>query len=241
MATKTKRAGKAGKKAARPSKKTTNTAKKRKVPVKAKSAKTVKRLVRSAAKPKTLSVGRQIMALEEKIREEKTELAALRKKLKPVEVPDYVFKAHDGSEVKLSEMFGSRKDLIMVHNMGKGCPYCTLWADGFVGFTKHLENRTPFVVVSKDPVDVQRDFYNSRGWNFRMYSSHGTTFNRDVQFETETGGQMPGVSAFFKDDNGRIFRAAYTYFGPGDDFCSIWPMLSLLKDGQAGWEPKYQY
>jgi len=241
MATKTKRGTKTSGKAVSARKKPTSATRKSKNSVKAKALRTAKRPARSATKPRSLSVGRQIMALEEKIRDEKKELAALRKTLKPVEVPDYVFKAHDGSEVKLSEMFGSRKDLIMVHNMGKGCPYCTLWADGFVGFTRHIENRAPFVVISKDPFDIQRDFYNSRGWNFRMYSSHGTTFNRDVQFETETGGQMPGMSTFFKDENGRIFRAAYTYFGPGDDFCALWHMLDLLKDGQAGWEPKYFY
>ena len=203
--------------------------------------KTAKRPVKRASKPKTISVGRRIVALETKILKEKQQLVALRRKLTPAEVPDYVCKAHDGTQVRLSEMFGTNKELIVVHNMGKHCPYCTLWADGFVGLTKHLENRAAFVVISKDDVDSQREFYQSRGWNFRMYSSHETTFNRDVKFEKEDGGQMPGVSAFFKDDSGRMFRAAYTYFGPGDDFCALWHMLDLLKDGSAGWEPKYRY
>lgn len=218
-----------------------------KKPARAASRKaTAKTRLKTTVKAKTprkkaVSIGAQIVALEEKIVKEKQSLAALRKKLAPQEVSDYVFKKHDGSQIKLSEMFGSHKDLILVHNMGKGCRYCTLWADGFTGFTKHLENRAAFVVISKDPFDIQRDFYQSREWNFKMYSSHESTFNRDMKFEKENGGQMPGVSAFYKDDSGRIYRMAYTYFGPGDDFCAVWPILDLLKDGPSGWEPKYFY
>jgi len=210
----------------------------------AKSKKAVKAARRPARKTtlkKVVSVGAQIVALEKSILKSKEKLVALRRTAAPVEIADHTFKAHDGSEVRLSEMFGARRELIMVHNMGKQCRWCTLWADGFVGLTKHLENRAAFVVVSKDDVDTQRAFYQSRGWNFRMYSSFGTTFNRDVRFEADDGHQMPGVSAFFKDESGKIFRAAYTYFGPGDDFCAVWPMLDLLRDGLAGWEPQYQY
>ena len=242
MAQRAKPKRKAQKKPVRAAKKVVKSRKSGKPAGKSKtSVKTPKRSPRAVSKPKTMTVGQKIVALEEKLLKEKQELAALRKQQPPEAVADYVFKAHDGSQIKLSEMFGAHKNLILIHNMGKGCRYCTLWADGFVGFKNHLENRAAFVVVSKDPFDIQRDFYNSRGWNFRMYSSHGTTFNRDVSFETETGGQMPGVSAFYKDESGRMFRTAYTYFGPGDDFCAVWPMLDLLKDGPAGWEPKYQY
>jgi predicted dithiol-disulfide oxidoreductase (DUF899 family) len=74
-----------------------------------------------------------------------------------------------------------------------------------------------------------------------MFSSNGTSFNRDMGYENEKGGQMPGMSAFHKDESGRIFRTGTTLFGPGDDFCAVWPMLDLLKDGPAGWQPKYQY
>ena len=30
--------------------------------------------------------------------------------------------------------------LLMIHNMGEACRYCTLWADGFNGFLPHLED-----------------------------------------------------------------------------------------------------
>jgi predicted dithiol-disulfide oxidoreductase (DUF899 family) len=229
------------KKVAKPMKKMAKGAKKL---MKAKKPAAKKRVASAPkAKPmaKALPLGQQIEALEKQIYEGKKQLSSLRKKLPLEEVGDYVFKAHDGSEVKLTEMFDAHNDLILVHNMGRGCKYCTLWADGFTGFTKHLENRAGFVVISKDDVEIQKDFYQGRGWNFKMYSSFGTTFNKDMKFENETGGQMPGVSAFHKDESGKIYRTGYTWFGPGDDFCAVWPMLDLLKDGQAGWEPQYSY
>lgn len=187
------------------------------------------------------AVKEKIRELEEKILKKKIKLAKLRRSLPPEDVADYVFTAHDGLEIKLSDMFGSHRDLILVHNMGKSCPYCTLWADGFIGLTAHLENRAGFAVVSKDEVAIQREFYQSRGWNFKMYSSYGSTFNRDMGFEDDKGKQQPGVSAFYKDDDGKIYRMSSTSFGPGDDFCAAWHLFDLLKDGPADWAPRYSY
>lgn len=183
----------------------------------------------------------KIKQLEGQILAQKRELADLRRKMTPQEVGEYSFTAHDESKVALAQMFGSQHDLILVHNMGKSCPYCTLWADGFVGLTGHIENRAAFVVVSKDTVDVQREFYRSRDWNFRMYSSYGTSFNRDMGFEDENGRQKPGVSTFRKEDDGSVFRVAFTSFGPGDDFCAAWHLFDLLKEGANDWQPRFTY
>lgn len=195
---------------------------------------------KSRSKPPA-SVQAQIEALEKKLQSDKLKLVELRRKAKPQSIGDYTFTQQDGSHATLSSLFGSKKDLILVHNMGKGCAYCTLWADGFNGLTSHLENRAAFVVVSKDEADSQRRFRESRGWTFRMVSSLGSTFNRDMHMEDEKGHQMPGVSAFHKKADGIVYRTGSTYFGPGDDFCALWPMLDLLKDGTAGWGPKFAY
>ncbi len=76
---------------------------------------------------------RQIAGLRDKMRE--AQAAA-----EPEEVPDYVFTNTSGS-VRLSELFGGKPDLIVIHNMGATCPHCTLWADGFNGIYDHLANR----------------------------------------------------------------------------------------------------
>lgn len=183
----------------------------------------------------------QIEALEKEIQEKKKQLVELRRQQPGRAVKDYTFLGHDGREVSLFSLFGDRTELMVVHNMGKQCSYCTLWADGFNGVWQHLENRVPFVVVSPDELETQKKFYASRGWKFRMYSSHGTSFFRDMGFASDSNEPWPGVSTFQKRPDGTVVQVAHAYFGPGDDFCSVWPLLDLLPQGPNGWEPKYTY
>ena len=56
-------------------------------------------------------------------------MADLRRRMPPEPVKDYELKGPEGS-VRLSEMFADKTDLILIHNMGSECPYCTMWADG---------------------------------------------------------------------------------------------------------------
>lgn len=150
-----------------------------------------------------------------------------------MKVQDYVLKDKDNNDVKLSEMFGDKKDLILVHNMGKSCSYCTLWADGFSGVTYFIEKKAAFVVVSPDAHDVQKTFAGDRGWKFKMYSGKDSTFIKDMGYVTDAGSYWPGASIFHKNDDGSISRVSKTYFGPGDDYCSVWHLFDLLpKNGK---------
>jgi predicted dithiol-disulfide oxidoreductase (DUF899 family) len=85
--------------------------------------------------------------------------------LEPEEVSDYTFATADGT-VRLSALFSGNRDLIVIHNMGTTCPYCTLWADGFNGISDHLASRAAFVVSSPDRPEVQKKFAAGRGWRF---------------------------------------------------------------------------
>jgi predicted dithiol-disulfide oxidoreductase (DUF899 family) len=165
-------------------------------------------------------------------------LAELKRRLPREEVRDYALAGWEGP-VKLSELFGSKPDLIVIHNMGTGCRYCTLWADGFNGVRSHLESRAGFVVVSPDKADAQRAFAESRGWKFRMASGQGSTFIEDMGFRGEKSWR-PGVSTFARE-GGKIYRVAKASFGPYDPFCGVWHLMGLLQDGEDGWEPQYRY
>jgi predicted dithiol-disulfide oxidoreductase (DUF899 family) len=157
-------------------------------------------------------------------------------------VKDYTFRNPDGSAVHLSELFGDKRDLLIVHNMGRRCSYCTMWADGFNGLYQHLSNRAAFVLCSPDEPAVLREFAHSRGWGFRTVSAAGSTFNADLKFgDPKDGSVWPGVSALYRNDDGSIVRTGSDQFGPGDSYCPVWPMLDLLKDGAAGWEPRFRY
>jgi hypothetical protein len=39
-------------------------------------------------------------------------------------------------------------------------------------------------------------------------------------------------------DDGRIVRTGRAAFGPGDDYCAVWPLFDLLEGGVGKWEPK---
>ena len=156
---------------------------------------------------------------------------------------DYTLKDAEGQEVRLSELFKDKDELLLVHNMGKGCAYCTLWADGFSSLTQPLNDRVPFVLVSPNPPEVMKEFAESRHWAFKTISAHESTFTLDAGFAHVKEGKtyyMPGVSAFAKKD-GKIYRTNKDYFGPGDYYCNVWPFFDLLPKGQNQWQPKFAY
>ena len=183
----------------------------------------------------------RIEELEKNIQKARNELIGLKRDLPKEDVSEYSFMDFDGARVDLSDLFGDHDELIVIHNMGKGCAYCTLWADGFNGIVDHLENRAAFVVVSPDDPATQKSFAESRGWKFRMLSGKDSKFTREMVFEKDNKDYMPGFSTFHKDSYGRIFRAAYDYFGPGDPYCGIWHLFELLPSGVNNWSPKFQY
>jgi len=168
----------------------------------------------------------------------RSEMRALQAQVEPEVVEDYRFETLDG-HVALSELFGDKEDLFIIHNMGKTCPACTMWADGFNGVLAHLENRAAFVVTTPDDPKTQAAFAQSRGWRFRMVSHANTNFAEDMGYKSERGFQ-PGVSVFRKN-GGRVVRVSDAGLGPGDDFCSVYHFFELLPEGPDGWRPKFAY
>ena len=171
-------------------------------------------------------------------------LKEVRRRVPSEPVRDYQLHGPDGA-AKLSELFGDKPDLILIHNMGAGCPYCTMWADGFNGVIHHLEDRSAFVVVSPDSVATQQEFRRNRGWRFLMYSARGSSLFKDMGFESDEehfgSNAMPGVSVFHKGADGSIVRVASDFLGPGDSYCSVWHLFDLLRDGVGDWEAKFDY
>ncbi len=175
---------------------------------------------------------RQISDLREKMR-------AAQAAAEPQEVRDYAFETSEAT-VHLSELFGKKDDLIVIHNMGASCAYCTLWADGYNGIYHHLADRAAFVVSSPDPPAAQKKFAASRGWRFPMVSHQGTSFAGDMGYRSEDGGWVPGVSVF-RREGGHILRVSDASFQPGDDYCALWHTLDLLRGGPGDWEPQFRY
>ena len=180
----------------------------------------------------------EIQELEHEIFELTAKLNDLRKSGVGDEVRNYAFATIDG-ETDLLSMFGDKKQLLLIHNMGQGCRYCTLWADGFNGFLKHLESVMAVVLVSKDPPELQRQFANSREWRFRLASHGGGEYIRE---QTVMDGEenMPGAVVYERDGD-KITRKSSCIFGPGDIYCSMWSLLGLAGLGSDDWTPQYAY
>jgi len=179
-----------------------------------------------------------IAALEAQIFELTQQLNQLRDAHIGEVVCDYSFASQAG-EVRLSELFGDQDTLLMIHNMGQGCRYCTLWADGFNGFLPHLESAMSVVLVSKDPPETQRRFANERGWRFRLASHGGGDYIKE-QTAQQGVDNMPGAVVYVRDGD-EIRRKNSCVFGPGDLYCSAWNLLALAGMSESQWTPQYAY
>ena len=180
----------------------------------------------------------EISRIEKQLFELTTRLNELRKSHRGEEVQNYTFKTLDG-DVTLLDLFGEHDRLLVIHNMGQGCRYCTLWADGFNGFLPHLESAMAVVLVSKDSVEVQRAFANSRNWRFRL-ASHGGGAYIQEQTVSEGDNNTPGAVVYERDGD-RITRKNAAVFGPGDLYCPIWNLLGMAGIGVTDWTPQYRY
>lgn len=180
----------------------------------------------------------QIQALEEQIFKLGSELRELQQAYLGDEVPDYRFKTLNG-ELSLSELFAGQDKLLAIHNMGQGCRYCTLWADGINAFLPHLEAAMGVVLLSKDDPATQRRFANSRGWRFTLASHGGGDYPREQSTSPEYD-NMPGAVTYEMRD-GKIYRKNSTSFGPGDQYCAFWDLLGMAGLGEAEFTPQFNY
>lgn len=176
--------------------------------------------------------------LEYEIMQKSAKLAELRRATPAEPVGAYTFEGQ-GETVALADLFGGSDHLLMIHNMGQGCRYCTLWGDGFNGLLSHLEDAMAVVMVSKDSPDVQRRFANNRGWRFRMLSHGGGAYMTEQCVMGEHT-NMPGAAVYGRRD-GQIVRLGRTAFGPGDLYNPLWHLLSLGGRDHGDWVPQFGY
>ena len=180
----------------------------------------------------------EIREIEQKIHTLMERLAKLQQSNRGNEVINYSFSTIEG-EINLLDLFGEKDKLLLIHNMGQGCRYCTLWADGFNGFLPHLESTISVVLVSKDAPQLQRKFANSRDWRFRL-ASHGGGEYIQEQSVMKDSNNMPGAVVYERDGD-KIYRKNDCVFGPGDIYCSMWSLLGLAGLNETSWTPQFSY
>ena len=161
-------------------------------------------------------------------------LSAERRALPWVKVEkDYAFDAPEG-QVSLADLFDGCSQLIVHHLMfhpdwGAGCPGCSFQADHIDGPGQHLAHHdVKIVAVARAPLAKLEAYKRRMGWRFDWVSSYGSDFNYDfhVSFtreQLEHGkvpynyglvdgyDELPGVSVFYKDQDGQVFHTYSTY------------------------------
>jgi len=207
-----------------------------------------------------LATRRKLLAKEKAFTRERDKLTAAQRALPWQAVEkEYSFEGRDGRQT-LAELFDGRSQLIVYHFMfgpgwDAGCPSCSRWADSFDGGIVHLNHRdVTMVAVSRAPYAELAAYQKRMGWRFKWLSSSGSDFNFDfnVSFTPEEVkrkkalynfveqdpfvSEREGVSVFFKDAKGKLFRTYSTYARGIDTLCVDYQYLDIVPKGRH--EPK---
>jgi predicted dithiol-disulfide oxidoreductase (DUF899 family) len=203
-----------------------------------------------------LKARRELLAKEKEFTRLRDELSENRRQLPWVKIDKrYVFDGPNGKET-LGDLFAGRRQLIVQHFMfapdwDAGCKSCSFWADNFNGITAHLNQRdVSFVAISRAPLETLQAFERRMGWSFKWLSSLGGDFNFDfgVSVTPEEMGkgqvtynyasrkpfspEMPGLSVFYRDDDGAIYHTYSCYARGLDMLNTAYHLLDLVPNGR---------
>jgi predicted dithiol-disulfide oxidoreductase (DUF899 family) len=208
---------------------------------------------------------RQELLLKEKeLTRMQDEVSSRRRELPWVEVVKaYVFDTPEGRKT-LAQLFDGRSQLVVYHFMfapgwKAGCPACSFFADHVDGANLHLKHHdVTFVAISRASLPEIENYKKRMGWRFNWVSSYGSDFNSDyhVSFtredlakgpsyynfevrESQTEGEAPGMSVFFKDESGTVFHT-YSAYARGDERgLGTYMYLDLTPKGRNENGPNY--
>ena len=199
---------------------------------------------------------KDLLTREKELTRLRDEVSRHRRELPWVKIDkEYVFDGPDGRET-LTDLFDGRSQLIVYHFMlgpgwEEGCKSCSYLADHFDGANWHLPHRdVTFVVISRAPLSQIQSYQKRMGWRFKWLSSHGNDFNFDYHIsfsqEDERKGkvdynyatqefisdELPGLSVFYKGENGDVFHTYSTYARGLDGLVGAYNLLDLTPKGR---------
>ena len=164
-------------------------------------------------------------------------IAAQRRRLPMVRMPDYVLEGADGP-VRLADVFGDVPQLITYHHMwfpGQEwqCPGCTGFTSQFTRLDGLRGFDARFVVVTQGPIDEALAYRRRVGNTMDWYSTAGSPFGADV-------GAPPGggfaVNVFLRDGD-TVYRTWHTDGRGTEQLSYTFPLVDLLPYGrQEEWQ-----
>lgn len=203
-----------------------------------------------------LKAREELLLKEKEFTRLRDQLSAERRALPWVKVDkNYIFDGPDGKQ-SLADLFEDKSQLMIYHFMlgpdwDEGCPSCSFWADNFDGIDIHLAHRDiAFLAVSRGSYQQLEAYKKRMGWSFKWVSSLNSDFNYDlgVSFtpeEKETNeisynyrkqpyfmDELPGVSVFFRNEQGEIFHTYSTYSRGLDILNGAYNFIDLSPKGR---------
>jgi predicted dithiol-disulfide oxidoreductase (DUF899 family) len=172
---------------------------------------------------------------------------------------EYIFDTPQGKKT-LAELFNGRSQLIVYHFMlgpgwKAGCPGCSFLADHFDGALPHLEHHdVTLVAASRAPLPEIEAYKKRMGWQFPWVSASSNDFNYDyhVSFRGEDlasgkvtynfaempvpadskESELPGMSAFYKDEAGNVFHTYSSYARGPEEWIGALMILDRAPKGR---------
>lgn len=176
-------------------------------------------------------------------------IAAQRRRLPMVEMPDYTVEGADGP-VRLVDVFEGRPQLITYHHMW--FPGETWQCGGCTGFTAQFTRLEAlegfdarFVVVTQGPIDEALAYRRRVGNRMTWFSTANSSFGTDV-------GAPPGggfaVNVFLRDGD-TVYRTWHTDGRGTEQLSHVFGLVDLLpygrqeewQDSPAGWPQSPTY
>ncbi|MEJ8280857.1 DUF899 domain-containing protein [Pseudonocardia spirodelae] len=168
-------------------------------------------------------------------------IAAARRRLPMVEMPDYVLEGPDGP-VRLAEIFGEHPQLIVYSHMWHDgaewqCGGCTGFTSQFTRLAGLEKFDARFVIVTQGPIEEALAYRDRVGNTMSWYSTAHSSFGSDV--DAPPGGGF-AVNVFLRDGD-RVFRTWHTDGRGTEQLSYLFPLVDLLPYGrQEVWQDSPQ-
>lgn len=176
-------------------------------------------------------------------------IAAQRRRLPMVRMPDYTLEGADGP-VRLVDVFGSAPQLIVYHHMWSPgeewqCAGCTGFTSQFTRLEALGNFDARFVVVTQGPIDEALAYRRRVGNTMTWYSTANSSFGSDVGAPLDGGF---AVNVFLRDGDA-VYRTWHTNGRGTEQLGYLFGLLDLLpygrqeewQDSPAGWPQQPTY
>lgn len=168
-------------------------------------------------------------------------IAAARRRLPMVKLPDYTLQSADGA-VRLADVFEGKRQLIVYNHMwfpGETwqCPGCTGLTDQFTRLEFLAPYDARFVIVTQGPIDEALAYKARVGNEMTWYSTADSPFGTDVGAPPGGGFQ---VNVFLRVGD-TVYRTYNTQGRGTEQLSHTFPLVDLLPYGrQEDWQDSPQ-